>query len=319
MDQASNLRNIIKKKNTLSYKTNSSQKHNDQTNDKNKKNDKSKDPARVITITSGKGGVGKSNTSINLALELSKLGKRVILIDADLGLANVEILLGIRPKYNLSDLLYKDKTVSEIITYGPNNLGLISGGSGVFELMNLKKDDILKLTRSFYELDRLADVIIIDTGAGVSDNVTEFIINSSDVLLIVTPEPTSITDSYALLKSIARNPNFYKDKTSVKIISNGANSESKGLEIFQKISIVAYKYLDIDIEYLGMVPLDECVRKAVIKQIPYTVAYPNSEASQGIRDIAKKILIIDQEEKEEGKTTRGIVGMIYNFLKNKLD
>ena len=138
-----------------------------------------------------------------------------------------------RPKHNLSDLLYKEKSIKDIITYGPNDIGFISGGSGVFELMNLKKEQIINLTKSLYELDYLADIIIIDTGAGVSENVTEFIVSSSDVLVVVTPEPTSITDSYALLKNIDKNPNFSQKNTRINIVASGAEDYNDGYEIFQ--------------------------------------------------------------------------------------
>lgn len=294
MDQASNLRNIIKNKNIPQ---------------------KEAKTARVISVTSGKGGVGKSNTTINLAIQLSKLGQKVIVLDADLGLANIEILLGIRPKHNLSDLLYKDKSIKDIITYGPNNIGFISGGSGVFELMNLKKEQILNLTKNLYELDYLADIIIIDTGAGVSENVTEFIVTSSEVLIVVTPEPTSITDSYALLKNIDKNPSFSAKDTRINIVASGAKDDNDGYEIFQKLSIVATKFLDLDINYMGIIPHDESVPKAVLKQEPYSTAFPDSPATIGITDLAKKILQVD-EEKEE--SSRGFARMIYNFIKSKI-
>lgn len=296
MDQASNLRNIIKNK---------------------KDSPKEKKAAKVITVTSGKGGVGKSNTTINLAIQLSKLGQKVIVLDADLGLANVEILLGIRPKHNLSDLLYKDMPIKDIITYGPSNIGFISGGSGVFELMNLKKEQILNLTKNMYELDSLADIIIIDTGAGVNENVTEFIVTSSEVLIIVTPEPTSITDSYALLKNIDKNPSFSKENTRINIIANGAKNENEGYEIFQKLSIVATKFLELDINYLGAIPYDESVPKAVLKQEPYSTAFPGSSATLSIMELAKKILYKDEEEKKD-ETSSGIARMIYNFIKSKI-
>ncbi len=296
MDQASNLRNIIKNKNNTPIE---------------------KKSARVISVTSGKGGVGKSNTTINLAIQLSKLGQKVVVLDADLGLANIEILLGMRPKHNLSDLLYKEKSIKDIITYGPNDIGFISGGSGVFELMNLKKEQIINLTKSLYELDYLADIIIIDTGAGVSENVTEFIVSSSDVLVVVTPEPTSITDSYALLKNIDKNPNFSQKNTRINIVASGAEDYNDGYEIFQKLSIVASKFLELDINYLGSIPHDESVPKAVIKQEPYSTAFPDSPATIGITELAKKILKVDEEEKDD-KSSRGIARMIFNFIKGKI-
>ena len=169
MDQAEQLRNIIKNQTP-----------------------KQRPRARVITVTSGKGGVGKSNVSINLAVQLRKMGQRVIIFDADFGLANIEVMFGAVPKHNLSDLIYQGKNIREIITMGPMDIGFISGGSGIAGLSNLGRDYINYLIQNLAELDMLADVIIIDTGAGISDAVIEFLVASGEVLLVTTPEPTSI-------------------------------------------------------------------------------------------------------------------------------
>ena len=179
MDQAEQLRNVIKRNNQNQVRT-----------------------ARVITVTSGKGGVGKSNTSVNLAISLSKIGKKVIIFDADFGLANVEVMFGAIPQYNLYDLIYKGKNIREIITPGPLDIGFISGGSGVIGLNNLYRDQIIYLTKCISELNNLADFIIIDTGAGISDQVLEFVMASPEILLVTTPEPSSLTDSYSLLKAL---------------------------------------------------------------------------------------------------------------------
>ncbi len=146
--------------------------------------------ARVITVTSGKGGVGKSNTAINLAVQFQKQGKRVIILDADFGLANIEIMFGAVPKYNLSDVIYHGKTIREIITPGPLDVGFISGGSGIAGLSNLSRDTLTYIVQKLSELDSIADIIIIDTGAGVSDAVMEFLVASGEILLVATPEPT---------------------------------------------------------------------------------------------------------------------------------
>ena len=177
MDQAQQLRNIIKQQNMQQHL------------------------ARVITVTSGKGGVGKSNMSVNMAIQLGRLGKKVVILDADFGLANVEVMLGTRPRYNMADMIYGRKGIKDIICRGPENIGFISGGSGIKELSNLSKDQISGIVNMMYELDSIADVIIIDTGAGISDAVIDMVLASSEVLLVTTPEPTSITDAYALLKN----------------------------------------------------------------------------------------------------------------------
>lgn len=180
MDQAEQLRNIIKQQNMKPHS------------------------ARVITVTSGKGGVGKSNVSVNLAIQMSRMGKKTVILDADFGLANIEIMLGIRPRYNLADMMFRGREVKDIICTGPEGIGFISGGSGLREMTNLNRDQILSLVRMMYELDHYADVVIIDTGAGISDAVIELVASSSEVLLVATPEPTSITDAYALLKTLHR-------------------------------------------------------------------------------------------------------------------
>ena len=194
MDQAEGIRNVIKLQNQVNVSK-----------------------ARVVTITSGKGGVGKSSIAVNLAIQLRKLGKKVIIFDADLGLANVEVMFGAIPKYNLSDLIYQGKDIKEIITEGPMEIGFISGGSGVVTMNNLTKDQIAYLVHSLSKLDELADIIIVDTGAGVADNVLEFVIASPEVLLVTTPEPSSLTDSYSLLKALYRNPGFTKNEIKIKI------------------------------------------------------------------------------------------------------
>ncbi len=160
--------------------------------------------SRVITVTSGKGGVGKSTLTVNLAIQMSRMGKRVIILDADFGLANIEVMLGIRPTYNLADLMFRGKDLKEIITDGPEGIGFISGGSGIQELSRLTRDQVIYLVQKLYELDELADIILVDTGAGIADSVLEFVSASNEVLIVATPEPTSITDAYALLKTLNR-------------------------------------------------------------------------------------------------------------------
>ena len=197
MDQAEQLRNIIKAES------------------------QNKRPlARIITVTSGKGGVGKSNTSINLAIQLRKMGQRVIIMDADFGLANIEIMFGTIPKYNLSDLIYQGKDIKEIITWGPGEVGFISGGSGIVGLSNLRREYLAYIVQNLAKLDAIADIIIIDTAAGISDAVLEFLVASGEILVVTTPEPTSITDSYSLLKELNRHPRYVPENTRIKVITN---------------------------------------------------------------------------------------------------
>ncbi len=284
MDQAEQLRNIIKQQN------------------------KQQHLARVITVTSGKGGVGKSNVSVNLAIQLSRLGKRVVVLDADFGLANIEVMLGIRPKYNLADMMFRGKGIQEIISPGPENIGFISGGSGLREMTNLNRDQILSLVNVMYELDHLADVVIIDTGAGISDTVIELVAASAEVLLLATPEPTSITDAYALLKTLHRHPDFDSQRTSIKMIGNRIQSYEEGKDLYNKLNTVVNKFLSLDMDYLGAIPYDDKLSQAVMKQQPVSMAYPNAPAARALLELAM-VLEDEQAEISEFGKGKGIAGL----------
>lgn len=291
MDQATGLRNVVKMQQA------------------------SQPPqARVLTITSGKGGVGKSNTAVNLAVQLSRLGKRVIIFDADIGLANVEVMFGAIPKYNLSDVLYKGMSMSNIITKGPMNIGFISGGSGVVGLNNLTREQIIGVVQRLSELDSLADIILIDTGAGISDSVMEFVIASPEVLLITTPEPSSLTDSYSLIKTLYRNLDFnYKD-TVINVIANRVNSAADGQAVYDKLSSVVSQFLNWNINYLGLVPQDTNIEKAVRQQQVVSIYDPQAPSAQAFAKIAESLV---SGENRYYEIKGGFSRMIYNFLNRK--
>ena len=217
--------------------------------------------ARVITVTSGKGGVGKSNTSINLAIQFKKMGKRVIILDADFGLANIEIMFGTVPKHNLCDLIYQGKSITDIITWGPMGVGFISGGSGIAGMSNLSRDYLNYIIQNLVQLDSIADIIIVDTGAGISDAVLEFLVASSEILLVTTPEPTSITDSYSLVKALYRHPRFDPNAIKVKLVANRVQKEAEGKVLFNKLNAVIERYLKVPLIYLGSVPEDSQLAK----------------------------------------------------------
>ncbi len=204
MDQAEQLRNLVKKQTRQEHL------------------------ASVITVTSGKGGVGKSNISLNLAIQFSRLRKKVVILDADFGLANIEVMLGIRPQYNLSDVIFRGRNVGEIITKGPGNIGFVSGGSGIHELANLTSGQLKILVNVMYQLDSIADIIIIDTGAGISDNVMEMILSSAEILLVATPEPASITDAYVLLKTLKGQEGYNKDLLKIRLLGNRTQTREEG-------------------------------------------------------------------------------------------
>ncbi len=271
--------------------------------------------ARVITVTSGKGGVGKSSVSVNLAIALSKLGNRVIILDADFGLANIEVMLGIRPQYNLADLMFRGKSLSDIVTEGPENIGFISGGSGIQELTNLTRDQIVYLIQKLVELDEKADVIIIDTGAGIADSVLEFVAASSEVLLIATPEPTSITDAYALLKTLNRRKDVSMQDTVINMVANRIDSYDDGKELYDKLSLVVKKFLNLKLEYLGALPQDSCVSKAVMHQRPAITLYPNSQFSKTLLTFAN---ILCEKTIDNPKSKKGIAQLFTNLLRSRI-
>lgn len=266
MDQAEQLRNIIKMNHI-----------------------RQKSFARVITITSGKGGVGKSNVAINLAIQLKKMGQKVIILDADFGLANIEVMFGAIPKYNLRDTVEGKKNLKDIITEGPMGVQFISGGNGIEGLANLNKIQLSNLLRGMEQLDELADVILIDTAAGISDNVMEFVAAGSEVLLVTTPEPTSLTDSYSLLKALNSYSGFSRENTEVKIIANKVSNMVEGRNIFTKLNLVSEKFLNMSLGFSGAIPMDEQIVKAVMKQSPISISYPNAKASKAFAQLAAQL------------------------------
>ncbi len=292
MDQATQLRNIIKAGNIK----------------------KERPLARVMTVTSGKGGVGKSNTAINLAIQFKKMGQRVIILDADFGLANIEIMFGAVPKHNLSDLIYQGKNIKEIITWGPGDVGFISGGSGIAGLSNLNRDYLVYIIQNLAELDAIADVIIIDTGAGISDAVLEFLVASGEILLVTTPEPTSITDSYSLLKALNAHPRFVRDYSKVKMISNKVESKEEGQMLFNKLNAVVNRYLKLPIEYLGAVPNDTLLSKAVMQQSPVSLLSPNAKSAQAYENIAGTLM---NKELSGNINKRGMAAFFSHIIAGK--
>ena len=276
-----------------------------------KANQQSRLLTRVIAVTSGKGGVGKSNTAINLAIQFRKMGKRVVILDADFGLANIEIMFGTVPKHNLGDLIYQGKNIKEIITWGPMDVGFISGGSGIANMSNLNRDYLAYIIQNLKELDSITDVVIIDTGAGIADAVLDFLVASGEVLLITTPEPTSITDSYSLLKALYRHPHFREDLTKVKMIANRVEKETEGEILFNKLNAVVKRYLKIPMTYLGSIPQDQQLIKAVMQQLPISMQNPNAKSSLAYERIAYRLM--DKEEVER-QPKRGMSGFFSNLM-----
>ncbi len=276
-----------------------------------KANQSSKPMARVITVTSGKGGVGKSNTAINLAIQFRKMGKKVIILDADFGMANIEIMFGTVPKHNLCDLIYQGKNIKEIITWGPMDVGFISGGSGIAGMSNLSRDYLNTIIQNLTELDEMADVIIVDTGAGIADAVMEFLVASGEILLVTTPEPTSITDSYSLLKVLYKHPRFREEETKVKMIANRVEREAEGEVLYNKLNAVVTRYLKIPMTFLGSVPQDMQLSRAVMQQTPVSLQNPGAKSSAAYKKIANRLM--DKEEIER-QPKRGMAAFFSHII-----
>lgn len=268
--------------------------------------------SRVITVTSGKGGVGKSTLTVNLAIAMSRMGKRVIILDADFGLANVEVMLGIRPAYNLADLMFRGKELKDIITEGPEGIGFISGGSGIQELSRLTRDQVIYLVQKLYELDELADIILVDTGAGIADTVLEFVSASNEVLVVATPEPTSITDAYALLKTLNRKSDFDKENTSIKMVANRIKDAEEGDALHRKLGVVVDKFLGINVEYMGGIMNDANCQKAIMQQEPIMMSFPNSTTAVSVEKIAAGLLNVELQDAD----TKGIAQLFNRWMKS---
>jgi len=242
-------------------------------------------PVRVIAVTSGKGGVGKTNVSVNLAVALSDIGKRVMLMDADLGLANVDVLLGLKPEFNLSHVIDGKRTLEEVIVKGPSDIMVVPAASGVKRLAELSTMENAGLIRAFSELNHDVDILIIDTAAGINESVTSFSRAAQEVVVVVCDEPASITDAYALIKVL----NTEYDIQRFRVLANQAHSAQEGRELFNKIVRVTDRYLDVMLEFMGMVPHDDYLRKAVRKQRAVVQAFPRSRSAMAFRNLAQKI------------------------------
>lgn len=270
--------------------------------------------ARVITVTSGKGGVGKSNASINLAIQFRKMGKKVIILDADFGLANIEIMFGTVPKHNLCDLIYQGKSITDIITWGPMEVGFISGGSGIAGMSNLSLDYLNYIIQNLVQLDAMADIIIVDTGAGIADAVLEFLVASGEILLVTTPEPTSITDSYSLLKALCRHPRYDQEATKVKMLANRVSKGSEGQVLFDKLNAVVERYLKIPMTYLGYIPEDVQLAASVMQQVPVSLQDPGARSTKAFERVAERLL--DRKEAER-QPKRGMAAFFSHIINGK--
>lgn len=247
--------------------------------------EKKKTSARVIAVTSGKGGVGKTNIVANLGFALNKLGKKVLILDADLGLGNLDVLLGIAPKYNLSHVVAGEKSISEIIVPGPGEMMILPAGSGIQELTDLSKDQKIKILSELDALLDTIDILLIDTAAGISSNVMYFNVSAQNIIVVATPEPTSMTDAYALMKILSMR---YSEK-KFSLLVNLAASVEEANEVFRQLDLVAKRFLDISIEYIGYVLADRNVTKGVRLQKIVSELYPDTIASRCFASLAENV------------------------------
>jgi flagellar biosynthesis protein FlhG len=241
---------------------------------------------KVIAVTGGKGGVGKTNVTLNTAISLAQQGKRVMVLDADLGLANVDVLLGLRVEKNLSHVLSGECTLDEVLVEGPYGIKIAPATSGSQSMTELTPTEHAGLIRAFSELQSQIDVLIVDTAAGISDMVLSFSKASQDVVMVVCDEPTSLTDAYALIKILNKEHGIFR----FKIVANMVRSMREGDELFSKLTKVTNRFLDVALELVAVIPFDENVRKSVRKQKAVVEAFPTSPAAMAIRRLAKKAM-----------------------------
>ncbi len=249
---------------------------------------------KVVSITSGKGGVGKTNITINLAIALARRGERVVVLDADLGLANIDVLLGLYPKYNLGHLINGKANIEDVMITGPEGVRIIPGASGVKELADLSDKERMDFISRLDRIDYEADIMLIDTGAGLSKNVMDFLKASDEVIVVTTPEPTAITDAYALMKLLYQIAEYPK----IKLLVNQVKGEQEAKRVAEQLSMVVKRFLNASFEELGYVLTDPAVNRAVFAQKPFILAYPNSYASYCVKMIADRLC-------EEGESRSG--------------
>ncbi|MCL2276930.1 MAG: MinD/ParA family protein [Treponema sp.] len=276
-DQAEKLREIMKRKNDAGTA---------KTAQPVKTTVKSADKARIITVTSGKGGVGKTNLSVNMALAFARLGKKVIVMDADLGLANVNVMLNMIPKYNLYHVIKKQKTIREILVETEYGISIVAGASGFSQIANMGEEDRKDFIAELETLSN-ADIIIIDTSAGVSSNVLDFIAAADDAVIITTPEPTAITDAYGIIKIIATE--YDSLNMGLKLVVNRARGAAQAKGVADRMINIAGQFLNLKVDYLGFIYDDSSVPHSVLRQKPFMVIDPKCKASICVQHIVERM------------------------------
>lgn len=241
-------------------------------------------PVRVIAVASGKGGVGKTSVSVNLAMSLQNAGQRTLLLDTDLGLANVDVMLGLSPRFTLADVFAGRCELSDTIIEGPGGLLVVPAASGKRHMTELTPAQHVGLVHAFSQLDTELDVMVVDNAAGISDSVLTFCQAAQDVIVVVCDEPASVTDAYALIKVLSRE----RGVTRVQVLANQVGHPSEGRQLFEKLERVTAKFLDVTLNYLGAIPRDEWLRRAIQRQEAVVDAFPAAPSSMAFREIARR-------------------------------
>ncbi len=242
-------------------------------------------PVKVVAVTSGKGGVGKTNVSINLSVALSRLGRKVLLMDADLGLANVDVQLGLHPKHNLSHVLDGSVTLDDVIVDGPGGIKVVPAASGIKHMAELGPQENAGVIRAFSDLRFDVDTLLVDTAAGISDSVVTFSRAANEIVVVVCDEPASIADAYAMVKVLSRE----YDVSRFHLLANMVDSPQAGRRLYAKMAAVTDRFLDVSLGYLGAVPRDDQLRKAIQRQKAVIEAFPGSRAAKAFEDVASRI------------------------------
>ena len=308
-DQAEKLREIMRKRSDRQDTDSQDTDRQDTESGENRNSGESlhkRGKTRIIAITSGKGGVGKTNLSVNMALAYARLGKKVVVMDADLGLANVNIMLNMLPKYNLYDMIRKKKTMKEIMVETEYGIFIVAGALGISQVANLSDEDRQNFINELSTLS-FADIVIIDTSAGVSHNVLDFIAAADDAVIITTPEPTAITDAYGIMKIIATE--YDNLNMELQLVVNRAKSSAEAKKVADRMTSIASQFLNLKVDYLGFIYDDNVVQQAVLKQRPFMVIDPRSKASICVQHIVGKM------EKSELREDGGFASMLKRLFR----